>query len=52
MKKSEAEALQDIPEPLRSQIAEALGIELETPEKLKPVVTWQGSRIVEPTRGN
>jgi len=57
MKKDEAEALLDIPLPLRSQIAEALGIELdaqqnEQTQSKKPVVRWQGGQIVEPTRGN
>ncbi len=57
MKKDEAEALLDIPQPLRSQIAEALGIELdadqgEQAQQKKPVVTWQGGKVIETQRGN
>ncbi len=60
MKKDEQGALADIPEPLRSQIANQLGLDLAKPEAKdetplpstdKPVVRWQGGRVVD-QRGN
>ncbi len=53
MKRDEYDALMDIPEPMRSQIANQLGLDLSAPSSpQKPVVAWQGGRIVEPPRGN
>lgn len=62
MKRDEKEALADIPEPIRSQIASQLGITLPAigageptesePTQSKPVVRWQGGRIVDDPRGN
>ncbi len=61
MKQGEQMALSDIPEPFRSQIANQLGLDLSKPETKaetplpsadKPVVRWQGGRVVEDPRGN
>lgn len=62
MKKDEYAALQEIPEPLRSQIANQLGLDLAKPETAaeppalptasKPVVQWRGGQRVDDPRGN
>lgn len=57
MKRDEQEALNDLPEPLRSQVASHLGLMLpessSPPVSQKPVVTWRGGQIVEDhARGN
>lgn len=59
MKRDEQAALDGIPEPLRSQIASQLGLDLpkpetkaETPSTNKTVVRWQGGRVVDDPRGN
>ena len=53
MKKDEYAALLDLPEPMRSQIASQIGVNLDdiTPPA-KAVVTWQGGKIVENRRPN
>nr|MDQ3012270.1 hypothetical protein [Acidobacteriota bacterium] len=54
MKSDEREALLSIPEPLRSQMASELGIDLtEQPTPAKPVAVWRGGvRVDEQERGN
>jgi len=57
MKRSEHEALLELPEPMRSKVASEMGVDLNAPEAeqpthSKPVVTWRGGQIVERPRGN
>jgi len=48
MKASERDALHEIPEPLRSQIAAELGVDLDEkpPVPAKPVAVWRGNEQI------
>jgi len=50
MKQTELDALLDMPEPMRTEIANELGIDLSN--QPKPIVKWRGGKIVDDTRGN
>lgn len=70
MKRDELAALEEIPEPFRSQIIKELGLtvpdstksaastpgsstsSLPEPTQSKPVVTWQGGKVISEQRGN
>ena len=43
MKRDEQAALNELPEPLRSQIAAELGLTLTDPPPSKPVAVWRGN---------
>jgi hypothetical protein len=47
LKKSERDALLEIPEPLQSQIAAELEIDLNEAPPQKPAVAWRGGKQVE-----
>ena len=60
MKRDEMEALREIPEPYRKHVADQLGLDLSPvepslslpePTQSKPVVSWQGGKIIQ-QRGN